>query len=231
MKASPNNVLVKISEEIRRLVFEKPIVSSEGKQFYLTIKVRESEGFDDFFAQGVSVGEVVSIGKNIKNIKVGDTVLLDYIVDVNKQYTVTENADHKIVSVCAITTYMEEDLIVPANRRKPRSTLVHKAGELDQGSLVLAIVRGDVIEPNYPYIFMEYKEENLDEFYEHKGNVVWSRSKAEPVVERKVLLSYPGADIRTGETVLIEEAAIFSRSINGLNFDVAFDHDIIAIEQ
>lgn len=230
MKANPNKVLVKISEEIRRLVFEKTIVDIHGQKFFLVTKIKEEEGFDEYFAQGVSVGEVVSVGSNVTNIQVGDTVMLDYIVDVNNSYNVLVEQDYKIVSVNAITKYMKEDLIAPPNRKKSRSTIVHRKGELDEGSLVIAIIRGDVIIPNSPYLLMEYKEENLDEFFEQSGAVVWSRSKSTPIVERKVLFVPENSEYKPGDILLIEEDAIFSRSFGDSKFDVAYEHEVIASE-
>lgn len=224
------NVLVKISEDIRRLVFEKPITDVKGREFFMVTKVKEEKGMDEYFAQGVSVGEITAVGSMVTNMRVGDTVILDYVADVNDEYLVTQTDAYKIVSANAITEYETEDLILPANRNKPRPTIVHKKGELKLGSIIIAIIRDSIITPNSPYILMEHKQENVDEFYVKDGNVAWSRSKSQPIVERKVLFVHEGCDISVGDTVIIEEDAIFSRALGDSDFDVAYSHDVIAIE-
>lgn len=223
MKAAPDNILIYLSEEERRKLFEKPIVNNEGKLIWLVTGIPADAGLDESFSQGLDVGIVMGVGRDVQGIEVGDTALVDYIVDLSEEYVVESDDRGKLVSLRARTIYETEDLIVDANRRTPHPTVVQRRGDLREPSMIIAVIRGKEILPNEPYIFFTHTDEGQDW---RRTYSIYTQEKP-VVVRRKVVAVYPGSTFQAGDEILIEEEAIFDRMLAGNRFDIAFEHDLL----
>lgn len=227
MIPKPSNIFVKLTEEERAKIFERPITTSDGRHFQLMTQVPAEEGIDESFTQTVSVGVVVAVGSQVKGFKEGDVVIVDYTVDISHEFLVEVGDDYKIMSLNAITTYEEEDKIVDPNQRVKHSTVIHRAGDLKDPSMIIAYVRDGVIHPNFPYVFVEYIHVNEEEQSEESG--LWIEGEESKIADRKVLFSYKGSELLPDDIIIAESDAIFNRELNGQKFGVIYEHDIIGI--
>lgn len=229
MRTVRHHVLVRISEADRRQMFEKPIVRDDGEVVFLVTGIQAEQGTDASYAQSVSAGEVICVGADVEHVKVGDKVLLDYIVDLTEEIKLYQNKDEKLVRLDTRTIFRPADNIIPANRRTPHPTPAWRKGELDKASLLIAIVREGKLQALWPYLILEHKEVD-SEFKMEEGSRFFTLEENEKeIVERKIL-STSDSEFPEGSSVLCENDALFTRTVNGNIFDVVFIKDVFAVE-
>lgn len=227
MKAHPNNIIVFISEEERRKLFEKPIQTVDGRTLWLVTELKADINMEKSYEQTVNVGRVRAVGAHVQGIHPDDTVLIDYIVDVSDEHVIQADALGKLVSVPAVTTFHNKTLLIDANRKTKHPTLVYNEGEPDVISPVIAVVRDGKVYANHPYVLM--KHEKYDDTFKARDEYMihtqeWHRGEA---VERTVVAAAPQSACQAGERVMVEEEGLFTREINGDSYDIAFEQDIL----
>lgn len=224
----PFDIAVYISSTDRDKLYNKRLKTPTGELLTtLCIDMPNEFGSDPAFSQDVQVAEVIATGNEVKNIGVGDTVIIDYLVDTTENYTIEENWGGKTCILETRTLYYKETKQVPANRKTNVNTYVYKKGEMESYSMVIAIIKGNTVIPNAPYIFLEHQKP--EELCEVQGITFIQKERA--AAERKVLFTALNSNIKPGLFALIETDFIFQRKIGELVFDVCFESDIIgAIE-
>lgn len=227
MRILKDNVLVRVSEAERRKMFEKPITRDDGSVVNLIIGIQAEHGFEDVFAQAVSIGEVVMVGSNVTDMEVGDLVLLDYIVDTMLDIIVSKNDEEKVVCLDTKSEFYDRTYIVDANRRTPQPTIVYNKGEMKSASLIIAYIRGDNIYTRWPYVLLEHVAPKSE--FEMKGKFFEVAPEEEGMTERTILLPSDRSRYRTGQRVACQAEHLYSRELNGKKFDVIFDGDIAGI--
>jgi len=227
MKALKNNVLVRISEAERRKIFEKPITRDDGTVVNLVVAIKADLGFDAAYSQTVPVGEVVMTGKDVKEVNVGDLVLLDYIVDALPDIIVSRNDEEKIVCISSISEFYDKTFIIDANRRTPHPTVVYNKGDMKTASLIIAAIQDGVINPVWPYTMLEHVQPKSE--FEMKGNFFQDTPEEEGMVERTVLIPNKQSEFKAGQRITCDVSHLYYRELDGKRFDVIFDSDIAGV--
>lgn len=209
-------------------MFEKEITRDDGEVIYLVTGIQAQAGFEKSYEQSISVGEVVLVGSGVNDIKAGDLVILDYMVDLLPEIIVSKNEQEKIVCLDLTTEFYDKKVFVDANRRTPHPTIIADKGQMKKATLLIAYVRDGVINPVWPYVFLEHVPPP-SEFQVDGSGSFFTLIEEEQMVERKVLLVNKNTDFKAGEVILCDSDHIFPRELNGKKFDVIFQTDIAAI--
>lgn len=222
----PYDILVNISEADRDKLFNKRLKSPDGEYLStLCIDLPTEFGSDPAFSQDVNIAKVLEVGSEVKNIGVGDNVIIDYLVDTTSDYIFEESWNGKKCILDTRTLYYEDTRIVPANRRTHVNTFVYKKGEMIDFSKVIAVIKGLTVIPNDPYIFLEHQKER--EEVALKGITYVEANKS--IVERKILFTFLECPFKNGLLALIDNDFIFQRKIGEHIFDVCFASDVLGL--
>lgn len=222
----PHHVLISIHEVDRIHLLEREVKRPDGGSVFLVFDELAPDEQEKSFSQAVSVGTVVSVGDEVDGVQRGDIALLDYTVDKTDKFIVYKNGKEKVVRVDTRTIYKQEPLIIDANRRTPHPTVVHKAGDLESGTLIIAVVRDQIIYPMWPYLLLEHKPPREDLVV--KGGV-WTTNDKDLFSDRKVIAAHGKSFYKPGDMVICESDGIFDRKLGKQSFDVVFEHDIAAV--
>lgn len=222
----PYDILVSISEDDRDTLFNKKLKTPTGELLTtICVDIQNEFGSDPAFSQDVNIARVEDVGSEVKGIDIGDLVIIDYLVDTTPEFVIEEGWAGKTCVLDTRTEYYDESKKVPANRRTKVSAYVYKKGEMKSYSLVIAIIKGHTVIPNFPYIFMEHKKD--EDMIEVSGIQV--KEAAKHVIERKILFTHLGCKMEPGHTALVESDFIFQRRIGENVFDVCFQSDIVGL--
>lgn len=236
-------ILVKISNESKMKLVEKEIISTTGEKFKLCLKAPSYLEIDKYEIS-VRVGEVIGVSPGVEGIEIGDLVLLDYIVDAEVDYMVRMEGLDKIVSVPCASRIHDKDIIVTmyyqAEQRDPndetppkmiyigeKNVMVAKKGDVDEISLVLAVVRGEEIIPNKFYVFCEQRPEMSGLVLQANGLFGYAE-KEETHIRRKVLFADPSTGLKSGDYILAMLESNYETILVDKKFDVIPVVDILA---
>lgn len=214
----PDKVLIKITKDSWDSLFCKWIVRDDGSKCQLFTQLEEAEGYDKRFTQNVSAGVIVAVGDNIHDVYPSDIAILDYLasndIDVLAGYV---NGD-RLISVIKKTTYHTENSRPQIDGRK-----AYVIGDYDDVSSILGIIRNEKIIALDPYVFLNHKS-NLIVAVLPNGRI---RETVEDISEREILAAPEGAGFEDGDTILVKEPDIFSRTIGGKEVSVIMRQDIL----
>jgi co-chaperonin GroES (HSP10) len=229
MKIKDEFVFIRISEAERDNLFSKSITRTDGTVVKLFTGIQAAKGSEESYSQSVTLGEVVAVGDRVAGIRTGDTVILDYVVDLSPENEVETSPEGKTVCIRAVTTYKGYDNVVDANRRTPHPTVVHRTGEIDEFSMVIAAVRDGEVLPVKPYLFCAYVPQQSDWEARDGGSILTVDALGDDnVSERRVLYAYEGAEFGVGDIVLANNDGVFDRTLRGQRFDIIPEHEIFA---
>lgn len=230
MTVHPDKALVKMLYEDRQKIFEKKITRDDGSVVPLILAIQQDSDMDGYSQQSVKVGIVMETGANIHWLKKGDRVLLDYTVDINNESVAYgETGKDKVVAIDVNTVYHQEDMITPANRNRPYDQCVWKKGEIDRPSMLIAVIAGEYVVPNKPYVILAYEKPKTG--YAPHPNGIHVMEVEEIVSERSVIAAHPDSDINTGDKILVDTQSFFDMSADGTLISVVYDHDILCIKR
>ncbi len=227
----PDYVIVKISKESRDNVFRKKLIDDNGKEVFLFIPAptdKSDERHSQFF---VTCGEIYGVGSNIKEVEVGDTAILNYLVDNEDDIIIGYEGEDKLIVTTAITTRHETDYIVYANRRSPRDQIVSSKGDYIETCQLLGVVRNNELLPRDPYVFIS-----------HESTIVSKTTKSgiqykvdEKIIKRKILalseVSKKRCGLEVGEWVIMDDFDVFSITLDDKIISAINDIDIMCPSQ
>ncbi|SRR6266404_576678 len=214
----PDKVLIKITKESWENLFYKWIVRDDGSKCQLFTQLEESEGFDKRFTQNVSAGVIVAVGDNIHDIYPSDIAILDYLATNNIDVLVGYVNGDRLISVIKKTTYHTENSRPQIDGRK-----AYVIGDYDDVSPILGIIRNEKIIALDPYVFLNHKS-NLIVSVLPNGKL---RETVEDISEREILSAPEDCGFSDGDTILVKEPDIFSRTIGGKEVSVIMRQDIL----
>lgn len=215
---APNRVLIRITKQQIEDLISKEIVREDGTKARLFFEpILFDQGYDKRFQQNVSVGEAVGVGCNVRSIKVGDILILDYLIGNLSDHLIGYFNKDQLISVLVDTTYHQTSSVLINGRQ------AWARGDFDNISMILGLVRGDQLIPFDPYIFMEYKPDYL-KILNARGEATRS---SEAVVEREVIAASEGSGYKCGDTIFLKKDDWFDREINGHKIAVCFRQDVL----
>ena len=215
---APNRILIRITKQQIEDLISKTITKDDGTKVKLFFEpIHFSEGYDRRYQQNSSVGEVIGIGRNIREIRVGDTVILDYLVSNNSDDVIGYFNGDQILSILAHTTYHENSSVLINGRR------AWAKGDFDYISRILGIVRGDTLIPFDPYVFIEYKSDYLKILNLRGENV----RDSTVVLDREVIAAPEGCEYKCGDKIKIKKDDWFDREVSGRMIAVLVRQDIL----
>lgn len=218
---NPDKVLIRIPKADWNSLFSKWVKTDDGQEVELFTDQEEEAGYEKRFTQNVSVGVVVAVGENVKEVLQGDMAIIDYAVTGNEDALVGFVNGERLVCINFFTTYHDKDSVPQMNGR-----LTYAKGDYDQVSPLLGVVRRGKVIPFSPYVFLEH--ENATKI--HKGSKEGLMfEETEELCERKVLAAPEGNVCKGGDKVKLKEADIFDRTINNKKLSVIFKNDIMMV--
>lgn len=239
-------VLVRLSHESKMKLIEMEIIDNNGQVFKLCLKAPSYEEVDKY-EMSVKIGDVIGVSPGVTGIEVGDIVIIDYTVDADADYQVTHEGKDKIVSVpcqsrlhkkdITVTSYYTALPPVPGKEDEPpvlkytgeRNVKVAKKGDVDEMSLVLAVVKKNEIIPSEFYVLCEFKEELSGIVLQPNGMFGYNQ-KEETHIRRKVLFAHPSTGLKQGDYILAVPESNFETTIFEKKFDVVPIVDVLAID-
>lgn len=226
LKPMPDRAILRITAKEREGVFSKQYRRADGSSYSLIITVDEQAGFDRKATLFCKTAEVVAVGRQVRNMEVGDIAILDYKVDNDESVVLGwENGD-KYVSVRAVSVYHEKDVWAYANRQNPKDIKVAKTGALKSVSDVLGCIRGDKLIANDPYVFIEHRTQGKQKTasgIEYKDNSTIAVTKV-LAVSRKSAEKY---NIQEGKTVSVKFDDIFDVELPDGTICACNDEDVL----
>jgi len=244
-------LLVRISDDYRRSMTEKEILTNTGEKISLCLRAQATQDTEDLtkFEWSIKVGKIVGLSPGCAGYKLGDLAIMDYIVDCDEQYLVEMDGSDKIVSVPCETTFHGEAIYSTTygSIKKERSRfgghiqtfnytgevnrLVAAPGDVDQLSLVLGVIRQGKLIANDHYLFCR-KEPEMSQEMELVDGILAYRNYAETHITRQVLFASPYNQFSPGDTIIALPGSNFDLQIFNQEFDIVPMHDVIAyIEQ
>ncbi len=225
MKPINGNVIVKITKQQWNDLFVKKIKRDDGSVVDLFVNVEAQETDDRRFTLNIQSAEIIAVADGIEDVFPGDIALIDYSVSNEDSNLIEKNDEYELRCIAGITTVHDKDEVLFANRRspKPKDQVLAKAGDYNQISPLLGVVRNDSIIARYPYIFLHH-ESNLLSKVSASGLLY---QEEQMIYERKVLAS--GEDfIIPGEVLILRDFDVFQVKFSDKKFDVVFSRDILA---
>lgn len=232
----PNNkyVLVKIKKQDRESLFSKKITTDSGEVITLLTGQDKGEGDTDSSAFYVSNGLIVGVGKDIKEVKIGDLGLIEYTCDNDDDIIVGYEGEDKIIAVLSVSEKHTEDNIIYENRKinengKTSPTqIAWLKGEYKHYSSLYGTVRGESIISISPYCFVTHKETIIEKV--SSSGIVYKED--EKMIERQLISISKEEGIRQkikkGDTLIVDDFDVFSIEYNNNKINCMFDFDIIA---
>jgi hypothetical protein len=230
MKLMSGTVLLKITAEDKRKVFQQDVGSANANGILFTGIEETEEGMAETFAQSVQSALVIAVADDVKHIQPGDIAILDYVVDTMPELIVHKDEAAKIVCVDTRTVYHDDDNIVYASLRSKNDMYVWSKGDVDTASLIYGVFRDDQLIPNAPYVFCEHREFRIRST--SPSGVVYDAMEEDTVI-RRILVPNEHSDpeLEPGTLVVVQRHTLYERTLDGKMFDVIMDQDIeIAIE-
>jgi hypothetical protein len=228
LKPMPDRAIVKISAQDRADIFTKKYSRPDGSTYSLIVTVDEEKGFDRKATLFVRTAEVISVGRQVRNVEVGDIAILDYLVDNDENIVLGWDGGDKYVSVRALSTYYKHDGWVYASRdqKQPKDIRVFKKDALFEASQILGCIRGDKLVANDPYVFIEHRTQG-------KRTTVSGIEYADktPYAETKVLASSLRSaqkyGVENAQNVFVKFDDIFDVELSGFTICACNDEDVL----
>lgn len=218
LEPHPDKVLIKITKDEWNDLFSVWITRNDGQRVQLFKDAEEEAGHEGRFRQNLSVGNIVGIGRNVKGVLKGDLAILDYLVTGNDESIVGFHYENKMIVIPAITTKYSEDSTPLIDGRK-----TYKKGDYDVLSPLLGVVRMGKLLPFQPYVFLKY--ENPSKMRVTKAGL--KIEEEDDICQREVIGAHKDSIYSDGDKVLLKEANLFPRVIDGKQISVIFEEDIL----
>lgn len=233
MKVIGQKIFVRITKENRENIFSKEIVRHDGSKtkLFLTVDAKDEE--DRKSELFIQTGIVEAVGDTVEGINVGDTAILDYQVCNLKSQLVKEDEDGQVFWINPTTTYYDHTQVIYKNRshEMSRDTIVYNKGDYDDISMLLGIIRNEELIPLSPYVFLTHETPIV--MVVTKSGIL-SEERHRLLYRNIIAVSEESTDnftVKNGDTVLVDDADIFSVKVDGKKVDCLFDRDIMAIKK
>lgn len=218
IEPAPNRVLIRITKQQIEDLISKVIKKDDGSTCRLFFEpLHFSEGYEKRFQQNVSVGEVIGVGKNVTNIKVGDVAILDYLTSNLSDHLIGYFNGDQLISILANTTYHKNSAPLINARR------AWAKGDFDNISLILGIIREDRLIPIDPYVFVEYESDFL-KILNDIGQAVRS---TDMVINRTVIAAPDDSIFKCGQKIFLRRDDWFYREVAERKIAICFKQDIL----
>jgi len=219
-------VLVKITKEARLALFNKKVKCHDGTEVLLFIAGDKGKDDEDSSKYFVSCGDIVSVGENVKDVKIGDLGLLNYLCDNDDSIIVGYEGEDKIIAVRAVTTRHKSDNVF-YGQGKTRDQKVWEIGEYDEMASLYGVVSENKLVAVEPYVFLKHEETKVMKVA--AGGIIYEED--EKIIKREVLAASETTkqnyQIGEGDTVILDDFDVFMIEFNGNKISAVNDCDIL----
>lgn len=223
----PDFVLVKITKESRESLFKKKIKRLDGSEVELFVNVDSSVAMDRKSEIYVAIGEIVSVGENVKNVYPGDTALLHYLADNNADIIIGFEGEAKLIGIDAVTTYHADSRVIHESRKGNRTQIVWQKGDYDNLSSLIGTIHGNEMRPREPFVILEHLPTTIQKVSE-AGLLYLER---EVIIRRKVLAvseeTTKEYGIEKAMEILVNDLDTFDLKIGDGKVSVINDQDVL----
>lgn len=231
MRILKDKLFIRVTKQNADSIYTKDIIRNDGTKTKLYINVPAIDGKDER-QSGLTLQTalVEGVGEDIDWIKKGDTALINYDIYNSPTNFLYKDGDDRIYFISVNTTYHKETLIAYQNRKSKRDQIVHTAGELNELSPLLGIIRGDELIANDPYVFIE----NLSNKAMKVSGAGIMYTETQKIFDRQVLSVSKSTTerfgIKKGDLVKLDDFDIFTVKLDADNtISAVNDSDVLAI--
>lgn len=231
MKCPHDKLLVRFTQEDISAIFFSTVLKDDGTTGRLEVNVPAQEVDDRAASLFVNAGIVITVGRDVNDIRTGDIALLSYELFNDERKLIAEDEQGRVMIVNPKTTYHAEDNIAFGNQENPRNQLVWEAGEIDEVSQLLGVISKDgELLANEPYVFLN----NLPEETEQKiGTFVFSETPE--IIERQILSiskrSTEKCEVKNGDNISIRLLDTFPVKVLGKELICCNDSDLLLLNE
>lgn len=222
----PGHVIVILRESRKLELFCKDIKAENGALYKLFMQIRADDHTSDYYEQSVMVAEVVDFAADIKWLKAGDQIIIDYLVDSLETEILEKEGLDKVLILPLHTSFHTDDRIAYAGINSRQDTYTHRKGDVNENSLIYAIYRDGELIPNPPFLICEQKDFTVD--CKTKSGLIYN--EVEPndmLVIRKIIAAPPNSAHKAGEFVMIERYCLYGRQIEDIKVDIIMEQDVL----
>lgn len=216
----PERVLIKITSSEWNNLFSVWVRRNDGSKVQLFTDLEEDAAYEKKFQQNVSVGTIVAAGTKVEGILKGDVAIIDYLVTGSDDSMIGVVGGNRLIAIPAKTTYHTDDALPYVDGKK-----AWVVGDYDTVSPLLGVVRMGKLIARRPYIFLKY--EKAEQLKVSKSGAMYE--EADPICTREVISAPPDTGIKDGDKVMLKEANLFFRVIDGKTISVIFEEDILCV--
>jgi hypothetical protein len=219
-----DNVILKFDKEDYFSIYSKKVKTSSGGIITFDFDTYYSEETKEFkYAR--ETAEVIAIGKDVKLCQVGDTALLDYMVDMDFDNVLFEDHKTKIV-------FLKEGNVVQTESHGVWSSTgvwspIWSAGDTTQFSNIIGVIRDNNIICNNEYVI--YKFEDVDNQFELSQSGIWlpkeDKTNKEMVHMTIEFCAYD-SKYKVGDVVSVYKNYLFTKNIQCNAFMASYEQDI-----
>lgn len=231
MRLLADKVFLRITNDNRESIYSKEITRNDGSKTRLFINVSADPMDERHNSLFVSTAIVEAVADSVKHIKVGDTALIDYTLCNDPSKLVYKDEKGEVYWTNANTTYHKEALIANQTQRSRRDQIVYSAGDIENISSIIGIIRDGILTANDPYVFLEHHS-TVKSIITLGGIYM---DKKETIFDRRVLaISENSAErtgISTGDIVKVNDPDIFLVKYDKYKVDCINDTDCLCLQK
>jgi co-chaperonin GroES (HSP10) len=215
MKLIADKILIRITAELRNTIYSKDIVSSTGEVIKMWKAVRETDQMDERASfLNVQTAIVEDVSDKVSWIKKGDIALINYDICNSELRVAYHDGDDTVFFLEVNTTYHQEDEIAWQTQKSKRDQITHAAGEYNELSGLLGVIRNGELIANSPFVFLDY--EDVNQTMVSPSGVMYE--KQNKIIERKVIAiseeSTLKFGVKKGDVVTVDDYDLFPVKID-----------------
>lgn len=248
MQPTKNRIFIKITKEDRESVENILVNKKDGTKSSIIMALPSYENVHQY-DYAVRHGMVTEVSPSVKHINKGDRVIFMPQIDFDEQYLISDDDNGKTVWADAVTTFHTEDNVKYGYQgNMERRQLVWAYGDIENLSMIVAIIRNNQIIPNTPYVICEPEESEKeidlsdvirgDKLIESSvmtlsSGGLWlppEKKKAfngKSIIQRTVISS-SDPSILPGTKILVKEESEFTYNVFGQKLCLCYSMDILA---
>lgn len=231
MKLLGDKIIVRFTpESIESILMGKEITREDGSKVRLFIATPANDDEDRKSELMVQTAVVTHVSEDITDIQIGDVAIVNYDLFNSKNNKIGDHDEEGGLSfwLNASTIYHTDTKVAYANKKSKRDQIVYQAGDIDEMSFLLGLIRNDKLIARSPIVFVDHTSNEVARV-SGSGLIYTEKLK---VFDRRILAiseeTSKKKNIHEGDKILVADFDIFEIKMNGKSIDAIYENDVIA---